>query len=301
MSSQITNKVVMIRPAGFCFNSDTAVNNVYQHNDSEDEKIINEKAVKEFDNFVEKLRDNGINVNVIQDTLYPRTPDSIFPNNWFSSHEEKLFLYPMFAQNRREESKKFKNDLIKIINNSSLKIEDYTFMENEKIFLEGTGSMVLDRVNKKAYCSLSERTDERLVKRFCENAGYKPIIFTSFQDGKEIYHTNVIMSIGEKKAMICFDCIEERFRDTIKKELLEDNKEIIEISLEQVKEFLGNTLELRGKNNKVFTVMSETAYNSLNKEQLEKIEKFTSIIYADVKTIEYYGGGSARCMIGEIF
>lgn len=303
MKKQATNRIVMVRPAKFYFNSETAVNNHYQNSDNQSIDLIHQKAILEFDSLAKKIKDRGVEVNIIQDTLIPSTPDSVFPNNWFSSHEEgKLFFYPMFAENRRKELEKFRVELYKIIGKPNIDIIDYSLKINDNVFLEGTGSIVLDRKNKKAYCSLSERSNKELFLIFCKELGYKPITFKSYQDEYSIYHTNVMMSIGENRAIVCFDCIIDKDeREKVKNELLEDNKEIIEISLEQVKNFLGNTLELKDKNGKNFIVMSETAYNSLSKEQKRIILKDTDILYSDVKTIEHYGGGSARCMIGEIF
>lgn len=303
MNNQITNKIVMVRPALFFFNKETAVNNHYQHFDDEKVENINEKALKEFDTLAKKISEKGVEVNIIQDTLDISTPDSIFPNNWFSSHQEGLlFFYPMFAENRRQELEKFRNKMYDIVGRKSLKIVDYSLQTKDNIFLEGTGSIVLDRKNKKAYCSLSQRSNEKLFKKFCEEIKYKPVVFRAFQDGYPIYHTNVLMSIGENRAIICLQAITNKNeREIVKKELEESKKEIIEISLEQVKNFLGNTLELIGKDKKRFVVMSETAYKSLTEEQKNKILKDTEILYSNVETIEYYGGGSARCMIGEIF
>lgn len=303
MNNQITNKIVMVRPALFFFNKETAVNNHYQHFDDEKVENINEKALKEFDTLAKKISEKGVEVNIIQDTLDISTPDSIFPNNWFSSHQEGLlFFYPMFAENRRQELEKFRNKMYDIIGRKSLKIVDYSLQTKDNIFLEGTGSIVLDRKNKKAYCSLSQRSNEKLFKKFCEEIKYKPVVFRAFQDGYPVYHTNVLMSIGENRAIICLQAITDKSeREIVKKELEESKKEIIEISLEQVKNFLGNTLELIGKDKKRFVVMSETAYKSLTEEQKNKILKDTEILYSNVETIEYYGGGSVRCMIGEIF
>lgn len=303
MNNQVTNKIVMVRPAKFYFNKETAVNNHYQNFDNESSEVINKKALKEFDTLAEKISEMGAEVSIIQDTLNPSTPDSIFPNNWFSSHEEGiLFFYPMFAKNRREELHKFRNKIYDIVGRKSLKIVDYSLKVYENIFLEGTGSIVLDRKNKKAYCSLSPRSEEKLFKSFCRELGYKPVVFRAYQDGFPVYHTNVIMSIGETRAIVCLESITEKEeRETLKKELEESGKEIIEISLSQVKKFLGNTLELRGKNGNRFIVMSETAYKSLTEEQKNLILRDTEILYSNVETIEYYGGGSARCMIGEIF
>lgn len=303
MNNQVTDKIVMVRPIKFYFNHETAVDNHYQNFNNEDTTEIQKRALKEFDILVEKLLSKGVQVNVIQDTVEPSTPDSIFPNNWFSSHEEGfLFFYPMFAENRRKELEKFRENIYTIVAKKSLNIVDYSLKAKDNIFLEGTGSIVLDRKNKKAYCSLSQRSNKNLFEIFCKEINYKPIIFSSFQDKKIIYHTNVMMSIGENRVIICLDSIpEKKERENLINELKKDKKEIIEISLEQVKKFLGNTLELKGKDGKRFIVMSETAYKSLTENQKNMILKDTEIIYSDVSTIEYYGGGSVRCMIGEIF
>ena len=303
MNNQVTNKIVMVRPALFYFNKETAVNNHYQNFDNEAAETVNKKALAEFDALAKKISEKGVQVNIIQDTLEPSTPDSIFPNNWFSSHEEGiLFFYPMFAENRRKELEKFRNQVYDIVERKSLKIVDYSLKAKENIFLEGTGSIVLDRKNKKAYCCLSPRSNEKLFRKFCEELNYKPVVFSAFQEGYPVYHTNVIMSIGENRVIICLESVENvKEREVLRRELEESGKEIIEISLEQVKKFLGNTLELRGKDGKKFVVMSETAYKSLTEEQKNIILKDTDILYSNVETIEYYGGGSARCMIGEIF
>lgn len=301
MYKHLTNKLLMIKPIQFQFNVETAVNNHYQHSDDQRLEIVQNKALEEFDNFVNKLENVGIEVKVIEDTLNPATPDSIFPNNWFSTHEDKkVVLYPMYANNRRLEVFKFKDEMLKYV--KPCDIIDYTKEGLDNIFLEGTGSIVLDRKNKKAYCSLSPRSDRDLFERFCKDVGYKPVIFTSYQDGEKIYHTNVMMSIGENKAVICLDCITNvKERENVVNELKDGNKEIIEISLEQVKNFLGNVLEVKGKDEKRYLVMSKTAYDSLTLEQKNRIEKDTEILCTDVSTIEYYGGGSVRCMLAEIF
>ncbi len=303
MHRQTTGKIVMIKPIGFYSNKETAVNNFYQHTETEDRATIQRKAKEEFENLAEKLLKAGIEVNIIEDTAEPSTPDSIFPNNWFSSHEKgKFFFYPMYAKNRRAELVKFKEKLLKIAESSNISITDYSSKAEKGIFLEGTGSIIFDRKNMKAYCSLSPRADKNLFLEFCRETGYHPVIFSSYQDGHLIYHTNVMMGLGENKAVICLECIkDEKERKNVINELTESKKDIVEISLEQVKKFLGNVIELKGKNGKQYTVMSETAYKSLTSEQEKKISKDTEIIYSDVKTIEYYGGGSVRCMIGEIF
>lgn len=301
MTRQLTNRIFMVRPIRFNYNKETAKDNIYQNMGDLEEEEIQKKALKEFDLFVIKLKKNGVQVNVVEDTLFQNTPDSIFPNNWFSSHENSLVFYPMYTKNRREELKKFKESLYKIVANEKMKVIDYSYKVKENIFLEGTGSLVLDRKFKKAYCCISKRSNKKLFLKFCKNLGYKAIPFEAEQDGVSIYHTNVLMGIGDNIAIICLEAIKSlKQREIVKKELLASGKKIIEISLNQVKNYLGNILELKGEFEK-FMVMSQTAYNILTKNQKQEILKYTKIITSDVKTIEYYGGGSVRCMIGEIF
>lgn len=303
MNNQVTDRIVMVRPVQFKFNAETAVNNHYQHQDNKNLEEVQKKALDEFDNFVKQLRSKGVTVEIIDDTLDPSTPDSIFPNNWFSTHQNgKVVLYPMYAQNRRMELVKFKDRLLEIAKKEGTQVIDYSDRAEKNIFLEGTGSIVLDRINKKAYCSLSPRSDKNLFEEFCKDVGFKPVTFTSYQDGNKIYHTNVMMGIGENKAVICLDCITDKAeRENVVKELKDGNKEIVEISLDQVKHFLGNVLEVKGKDGKRYIVISKTAYDSMTEDQIKRVEKDTEIICADVSTIEYYGGGSVRCMLGEIF
>lgn len=301
MTRQLTNRVFMVRPIGFNYNKETAKDNIYQNIGNLSEEEIQKKALGEFDLFVNKLKENGIQVNVVQDTLFEKTPDSIFPNNWFSSHENALVLHPMYTKNRREELKKFRESLFKAINKDKVKIIDYSYKVKKNIFLEGTGSVVLDRKSKKAYCCISKRSNKKLFLKFCKNLGYKPIPFGAKQDGVSIYHTNVLMGIGDKIAIICLEAIESlREREMVKNELVGSGKKVVEISLNQVKNYLGNILELKGAVEN-FMIMSQTAYNVLSKKQKQEILKYTKIVTSDVKTIEYYGGGSVRCMIGEIF
>lgn len=299
-----TNKVLMVRPVCFGFNEETAVNNYYQQNDGAASNEIQDKALIEFDNMVKKLKENGVNVKVLQDTKEPYTPDSIFPNNWFSTHKNTLVLYPMFAKNRRLERREDIRDLIDEY--GKIKRIDYSPKEENEVFLEGTGSLVLDRENKKAYCALSPRANESLLDEFCKDLGYKKVAFSAYQtvenERKLIYHTNVMMAMGEKYAILCSDCIdntEERKR--VVSELEENKKEIIFITEEQVQNFLGNAIELENDKKESLLIMSSTAYNTLTKEQKATIEKYSKIIPVDVSTIEKYGGGSARCMIAEMY
>lgn len=300
-----TNKILMVRPAAFGFNEETAVNNHYQKKGNLKNNEIQEKALFEFDEMVSKLKNMGIDVKILQDTKIPHTPDSIFPNNWFSTHSDNtVVLYPMFAKNRRLERREDLYDFFENIN--EIKTLDYSQLENENVFLEGTGSLVLDRKNKKAYCSLSERADERLLDIFCDDMGYKKIDFHSYQTvdtkRKLIYHTNVMMSIAENYAILCADAIDNKEeREKVIDELKSNKKEIIYISEEQVEKFLGNALELRNKDGVSILVMSAMAYSSLTEKQKNSIEKYSLILPVDVRTIEKYGGGSARCMIAELF
>lgn len=299
-----TNKVLMVRPVCFGFNEETAVNNYYQQNDGAEANQIQARALIEFDNMVEKLKKYGIDVRVLQDTKEPYTPDSIFPNNWFSTHKDTTVLYPMFAKNRRAERREDIYDVIKPAN--KVNIIDFTKFEEKDIFLEGTGSLVLDRDNKKAYCSLSKRADESLLDKFCEKLGYKKVAFSSYQtvdkERKLIYHTNVMMAMGDKFAILCADCIDNEVeRKKVIAELEENKKDIVFITEEQVQNFLGNAIELENEKGESLLVMSSTAFSVLTNEQKNILEKYTTIIPVDVSTIEKYGGGSARCMIAELY
>lgn len=306
--NQTTNTIVMIRPVAFRMNEQTAVNNYYQKVlDNLLPATVNAKAQEEFDAYVEKLREIGVNVIVVDDTVNPDTPDSIFPNNWISFHENgDVVLYPMFAENRRLERREDILDLLEekgfVIND----IMDYTSAEEDNIFLEGTGSIILDRANEIAYCALSPRADEELFIEFCEDFEYTPIIFEAFQnvDGerRHIYHTNVMMCIAETFAVICADCIDDKTeRKMVLEALKKSGKEVIFITEDQVNNFAGNMLQVRGTNDERFLVMSNAAYQSLTKDQIAKIEKHCKIVYASLDIIEACGGGGARCMMAEVF
>ena len=298
----------MIRPVAFRMNEQTAVNNYYQKvMDSLLPETVNARAQQEFDAFVEKLRNVGVNVVVVDDIADRDTPDSIFPNNWVSFHENgDVALYPMFAENRRNERRE---DILDLLEDAGFNIEnivDYTSAEEDNIFLEGTGSIVLDRQNHKAYCALSPRADEELLIEYCEDFEYTPVIFEAFQtvngERKHIYHTNVMMCIGETFAVICADCIDDKKeRKMVLDNLKEDGKEIILLTEAQLNHFAGNMLQVTGKNNKSYLVMSESARQVLTNEQIAKIEKHTEILSANLDTIEACGGGSARCMMAEVF
>jgi len=304
---QTTNTLLLIRPAAFKMNIQTAVNNYFQKEMNLSEEEINLKARKEFDNLVRKLKMYGIQIIVENDSSENETPDAIFPNNWVSFHENgDVVLYPMFAENRRKERNE---DVLNRLETEGFHIEnviDYTSAEEEGFFLEGTGSMVLDRVNRKAYCALSARTDEDLVIEFCEDFEYTPVIFEAFQtvEGKRlpIYHTNVLMAIGEQVAIICLDAIDSKSeKKIIIQSLKEDGKEILKISEAQMQQFAGNMLQVEGAFRKKYMVMSTAAYNSLRIDQISTIKKYSEIIHSNLTTIETLGGGSARCMLAEVF
>lgn len=306
--NQITNTIMMVRPANFRANEQTAVNNYYQKSpENMSEELLLSAAQREFDAFVEKLRKEGINVVVIEGVEETDTPDAHFPNNWVSFHQDgTVALYPMFAENRRLERRE---DVLDVLEEKGFNIEniiDYSSAEKENFFLEGTGSLLLDRVHKKAYCALSPRADEELFIEFCEDFEYTPVIFTANQtlEGKRvpIYHTNVMMCLGEDFAVICLDSIDDKKeRKNVLSHLKEDGKEIIAITEEQVTQFAGNMLQVVNNNNKRYIVMSSAAYKSLTSEQIINLEKHGTLLYSDINLIETCGGGSARCMMAEIF
>jgi len=300
---QTTDTVLMIEPIAFGFNEQTAVNNYFQ---VQQEGNVQGEALKEFNAFVEKLRAKGINVITIKDTLDPKTPDSIFPNNWVSFHADgKVVLYPMFAENRRLERRE---DIINQIKEQFevKQIIDYSEIEKENKYLEGTGSMIFDHDNKIAYGSVSLRLDEELFRKFCSEFGFTPVVFHSYQTAGEerlpIYHTNVMMCVADKFVVICLDCIDDELeREKVIETIKNSGKELIEISEDQMQNFAGNMLQVQNNLGEKFLVMSQSAYQSLNQEQVAAIEKYCEIIYSDLEVIETNGGGSARCMLAEVF
>ncbi|MDB5009053.1 MAG: amidinotransferase [Mucilaginibacter sp.] len=300
-NEQSTSHILMIRPVNFGFNDETAGSNAFQNRDA-DKNNVNEKAQVEFDGMVKLLRENGVDVTVIDDTPEPYTPDSIFPNNWVTFHADGgIFLYPMQAQNRRLERRE---DIIaKLEDRFAVKhVIDLSRFEADEKFLEGTGSMVLDRKNKIAYACLSPRTDSDVLHLFCEQTGYKAITFEAVDErGKAVYHTNVLMCTGSKFAVICLDSIPNPHqRIVVKESLMANHKEIIDISFDQMNQFAGNMLEVKNKAGEVLIVMSQNAYNALLEEQKTVLTKYGRLIYADINTIEINGGGSARCMMAEV-
>lgn len=305
---QYTQTILMVEPVGFGFNEQTAVNNYFQTQTDDSSESVQATALKEFREMVKKLREKGVNVIVMQDTLSPHTPDSIFPNNWISFHENKtIALYPMFAKNRREERRE--DAVLELLDEKGFEadeIMDYTSAEDEEIFLEGTGSIILDHVNKIAYAAISPRTDEELFIEFCEDFEYTPVVFTAYQtvdnERKPIYHTNVMMCVADEYAVICLSTLDEKEDlKAVTTALKDSGKEIIDITEEQMNRYAGNMLQVGGMGDSKYLVMSQNAYDSLTTEQIAAIEKYNPIISVDINTIETLGGGSARCMIAEVF
>ena len=299
--SQTTDTVLMVSPVAFDYNEETAVNNAFQEEDNQSNTA--EEAREESDAYIKLLEDNGINVIAVEDTKKPHTPDSVFPNNWFSTHDDgTLVLYPMFAENRRLERKPAALEAIEA-NFDEERVVDLTHYEEEGLFLEGTGSMVLDRVNKIAYACESPRTNRTVMEDFCKQLGYSPVLFKAVgADGTEIYHTNVMMHVGTDVAVVCLEAIQDEAQRTEVKESIEGTgKTIVEITFDQMNHFAGNMLELHNKDGQPCLVMSLAAYNSLTKEQVEFLESKMTLITPDLECIEQNGGGSARCMIAEIF
>lgn len=297
---QTTNHILMIRPVDFKFNEQTAANNKFQQATAAAD--VQQQALAEFDGFVRVLRTNGVEVTVIDDTLEPATPDSIFPNNWVSFHDNgDVILYPMFSENRRAERRK---DILDTVHEHFMitRTIDLTANETENLFLEGTGSLVLDRPNRIAYACLSLRTDKKVLAEFCSKTGYKSVVFNAVDSkGFPIYHTNVMMCIGDTFAVVCFESIPDALeRDELRHSFLNTQKEVIEISFDQMNQFAGNMLQVISKSGDSLLVMSEQAYLSLNQTQIAALEKYCKIVYAPLYTIEKNGGGSARCMLAEI-
>ena len=298
---QTTSHILMIKPVAFDFNAETAVNNAFQQQGSNDN--AQQKAEAEFDGFVQKLTAAGIDVTVVQDTAKPHTPDSIFPNNWISFHNDgSIVLYPMYAVNRRAERKQHVLDAVAAKFEVKKQI-DFTSKENDDHFLEGTGSMVLDRDKKIAYACLSPRTDKTVFEEWCSRMNYTPCSFYSVDEkGSEIYHTNVMMCVADKYVVICLDSIRDAVeRDNVFDTITDSGKHIIEISYDQMNRFAGNMLQVQNKNSQRYLVMSSQAYNALTHRQIQELESYNPIIHSDLTTIETNGGGSARCMMAEVF
>jgi hypothetical protein len=307
---QITDTVLMVRPVHFRLNEETAINNYYQDHSFKqniNKTTANQRAQEEFDAFAKALQENGVQVIIVNDDGKHDTPDSVFPNNWLSTHDNgDAVIYPMFAENRRLERRPEIFDTLEKQGFEIKNIVDYTSAEEQHLFLEGTGSLVLDREHRKAYCSISPRADEELLIEFCEDFEFTPVIFTAYQTVEQarlpIYHTNVMMALGENYAVICLEAIDSKTeRKNVLKHLKADGFEIITITEDQVAAFAGNMMQLRNKNGDKFLVMSNQAYNSLTEGQIAKLKRYNEIIHPSIDTIESLGGGSVRCMMAEIF
>ncbi len=304
---QSTSNLFLIRPYKFFGNPETSINNYFQGDGlGNNNYSINQKALVEFDNFFNVLKNNNINVFLFNDTPYPITPDSIFPNNWISTYQDgKIFIHSMFAKNRRLERR---SDIIAFLKENfsfSQIFNDAEFNEKNNNFLEGTGSMVLDRVNQIVYAALSERTCQDLLNEFCKKINFQPIVFTAYLNynhRKVIYHTNVMMSICENFAIVCFESVASKNeQNKIIDSLDRTKKKIITISLDQVNNFCGNVLEVKNNKDENILIMSSRAFNCFSKNQKKIINSFCKIVHSPLDTIEKYGGGGARCMLAEIF
>lgn len=299
---QAASTIIMIRPVNFGFNEQTAESNAFQHRDVHAQQVVQENALAEFDCMVKMLRTELVDVIVFDDTPEPHTPDAIFPNNWISFHGDgQVFLYPMQAKNRRSERRIDLIDSLKR-NYQINKVIDMSYFEQDSKFLEGTGSMILDRENKLAYACISPRTDQTVLNRFCELAGYKPVTFNAVDEkGKKIYHTNVMMCLGDCFAVICTEAIPDMGeKEILTSSLHKYGKEILEISYDQMNAFAGNMLQLNNKKGEKLLIMSAIAMKSLNQAQIRRLEKYCKICCSDVSNIENNGGGSVRCMIAEV-
>jgi len=298
----------MIRPVAFGMNAQTAIDNHYQQKvEGLSDAEAQAQAIQEFDDFVVKLRNAGVDVLVINDTTEPATPDSVFPNNWVSFHETGMVvLYPMHAENRRVERRE---DILETLKTSGFQIReilDYSAHEDDNMFLEGTGSLVLDRENLIAYACLSQRTNTHLLNDWAQQLGYKVVSFRATQEVNgellPIYHTNVMMSVGEELAILCADSIkDEAERNLVIDSLTKTGKEVVLITEAQKSNFAGNMLQVVNDKGGRILVMSTQAFKSLNEEQIATIEKTNRILHSSLETIETLGGGSARCMMAEVF
>lgn len=304
---QNSSTILMVRPANFGFNPETADNNFYQQTDSRSSNVIRELAQSEFDSFVAMLRDQGVEVIVIEDSAKPIKTDAVFPNNWFSTHPDgKLILYPMFSPMRRLERRK---DLIEHLLELGFKVDeiiDLSFFEDDQQYLEGTGSMVIDHKAKVIYACYSIRTHPVPLDYLAKILGYKIVAFDASQEIKgeisPIYHTNVMMHIGTDLAVVCLESISKASeRQLVQESLSKSGKKVVPITEKQKFNFAGNMLEVGNEGGEKFTIMSQAALDSLTIGQIQLIEKYTTIISPSIPTIEKLGGGSARCMLAEIF
>jgi hypothetical protein len=300
---QTTKNILMIRPSRFIFNSQTAASNSFQKKTNEDEGALTKKAKEEFDTFASMLKSKGVNVLIYDDTEFPEKPDAVFPNNWVSFHPDgTVILYPMHARNRRAERRK---DILDSLDKAFYihRIVDLSGHEQENRFLEGTGSIVFDHKNKIAYACISPRTDKDLFTHVCGILNYRPVIFYAHdKTHKEIYHTNVMLSIGTDFAVICSESIsDKKERQLVLSTLMESGHQLVDISFEQMNQFAGNMLSVRASGNKDILVLSQTSYDILTTVQKNNLEKYVELVPVFISAIETTGGGSARCMMAEVF
>jgi len=297
---QTTSHILMIRPANFVFNEETAGNNAFQFKNNDED--VHSKALEEFDRFVSLLLKNDVDVTVVEDTPQPRTPDSLFPNNWVSFHHDgTLLLYPMYAPSRRAERKE--HVLEKIYKQFRVKTKiDLSYYEKNNLFLEGTGSMVLDRDNRIVFACISPRTDRQVLDEFCKKMNYHAVVFTAVDsNGQHIYHTNVMMCVADKYVVICLDSIPDlEEKENLSEVIQKTGKEIIEINYDQLNHFAGNMLQIENNRGEKLLVMSTQALQSLSRDQVQKLNGYNRIMHSPLTTIEKNGGGSARCMMAEI-
>jgi len=305
MRRQTTRHILMVRPANFGFNEETAANNAFQSRDGRlSPDAMRQKAVEEFDAFVQRLRDAGVDVLVAQDSESPVKPDAVFPNNWATFHQEGLLVtYPMFAPTRRRERNE---NVLQVALGAGFRAEKRVHLESNEDtgrFLEGTGSIIFDHQNRLAYACLSPRTDAGLLDELCRILDYEKIVFHAVDaTGQDIYHTNVMMAMGETFVVICLDTVRDaQERRMLEQKFRETGKDVVAITLDQMNAFAGNMLQVRNDRDETLLVMSEQAYRSLTPAQIEALERHTKLLFSPIDTIETYGGGSARCMMAEVF
>lgn len=299
----IASTVLMVRPAAFGFNRETAENNFFQTDPGWPGHETQKKALAEFDIMVQVLQEEGINVLVIEDSALPPKPDAIFPNNWLStSPDGKIFVYPLFAPNRRPEKR---DDILQLLADKYIvkDVQDWSEFEVEGRFLEGTGSMIMDHGNKLIYAAISERTNISVLEKFSATNGYHAMVFLATdREGRPVYHTNVVMSLGQRFCVLCEEAIDEEWELIAVRQLLESTGHaIIPISREQMHHFAGNMLELKNNRDENILVLSRSAYDSLQNGQREMLEAFARLLPIEAGTIESVEGGSVRCMMMEVF
>tara|TARA_S200000501_G_scaffold190541_1_gene179470 strand:- start:2204 stop:3106 length:903 start_codon:yes stop_codon:yes gene_type:complete len=298
----LTNKILMIRPKTFRSNEQTIDDNFFQKKELKNTDKVFKQVINEFENFTKNLIKNDIDVKIFEGNELIENPDEIFPNNWIVFDDNKIGIFSMYAKNRRTE---INYNYVSKLNIDNYKVFDYSNHAVKNLFLEGTGSVVLDRVNKKAYCCASERSSKKLFLKFCSDFEYKPVYFNAFHvvgnKKRQIYHTNVMMSIGDKLCVICLDSVDNINQKQNLIENISNSNTILEINEEQMNNFVGNIIFLKSKKNETQIVMSDCAFRSLKNKQLKTLEKTGNIIKSPIPKIEKYSGGSVRCMITEIF